>query len=78
MSPPLVCFLFAIFFVSVTTTKVLRLFLNANVFPTGVFVFCLPAFIVPDIILISLVWLLLRRKNGLLALIAFVVGCLIW
>lgn len=78
MYPSLVCFLFAIFFVSTTTTKLLRLFLNAHVFPTGVFIFCLPVFIVPDIVLTSLVWLLLRRRNGLFALLAFVVGALIW
>ncbi|EFY91068.1 Sulfatase domain containing protein [Metarhizium acridum CQMa 102] len=77
MYPPLVCFLFAIFFVSVSTTKLLSLSLNAHVFPTGVFVFCLPTFIVPDIVLITLIWILLRRRNGLFALLGFCLACLI-
>lgn len=78
MYPPLVCFFFAIYFVSVTTTKLLRLSLNAHVFPTGVFVFCLPTFIVPDLVLITLIWILLRRRNGLFALLGFGLACLIW
>jgi hypothetical protein len=78
MYPSLVCLLFALFFTSVATTKALRLYLNAHVFPTGVFVFCLPAFITTDIVLISLLWLLLRRKNGWVALTGFAVGGLIW
>ncbi|OAA37412.1 Sulfatase domain containing protein [Metarhizium rileyi] len=77
MYPPMVCFLFAIFFLSVAITKLLRLSLNAHNFPTGVFIFCLPAFVVPDILSISFIWLLLRRRNGFVALFGFCVACFI-
>ncbi|KAG6017097.1 hypothetical protein E4U54_008358 [Claviceps lovelessii] len=74
MHPTLTSFLFAIFVISVITTKLLRLFLNAHGFPVPVFVFCLPAFLLADVILISTVWALLCRKNGVLGRLGFAVG----
>ncbi|KAG5984137.1 hypothetical protein E4U55_005936 [Claviceps digitariae] len=77
MYPLLNSFLFAIFFVSVVTTKLLRLFLNSHGFPISIFVFCLPAFLLADVILISTVWALLCRKNGVLGCMGFAVGCVV-
>ncbi|KAG6107811.1 hypothetical protein E4U14_003995 [Claviceps sp. LM454 group G7] len=78
MNSSLTSFLFAIFFVSVTATKLLRLYLNAHGFPVLVFVVCLPAFFLADVILISAVWALVCRKNGGLGgFFGFAVGCVI-
>lgn len=78
MHPPLVSFLFTVFFISVTATKLLRLLVNAHSFPVAVFIFCLPAFVFTDLVLISTVWALLRRKNGVLGAFGLAVGCIIW
>lgn len=77
MHPPLVSFLFTVFFISVTATKLLRLLVNAHSFPVAVFIFCLPAFVFTDLVLISTVWALLRRKNGVLGAFGLAVGCII-
>ncbi|KAK5987239.1 hypothetical protein PT974_11363 [Cladobotryum mycophilum] len=75
MYPSLVSFAFAVFFISVTSTKILHLALNAPDIPTAVFLFCLPAFFVVDVFLIAGVWLLLRRKNvSWLSFLGFAAG----
>ncbi|KAG6000440.1 hypothetical protein E4U21_005464 [Claviceps maximensis] len=77
MYPPLNSFLFAVFFISVVSTKLLRLFLNAHGFPIPVFVYCLPTFFLADIILINTVWALLCRKNGALGRLGLALGCVV-
>ncbi|UNI17850.1 hypothetical protein JDV02_004164 [Purpureocillium takamizusanense] len=78
MSPPLLsCLAFSVFFVSVVSTKILHVSLNAGDFPLAVFLLCLPAFFLTDVVLLTAVFLLLRRKIGLLSLVGRVVACLI-
>lgn len=77
MHPTLACFVFAVFCVSVVATKILRLTLNAHSFSAIAYLVYLPVLVVPDVLLACAEWLLLRRKNGLVSLLAFVAGCLI-
>ncbi|ODA79316.1 hypothetical protein RJ55_04909 [Drechmeria coniospora] len=65
MHPILVSFPLSLFFVSVVTTKTLRLFLNAHSFSLPVFTLFLPVFVLTDIVLICTLRLLLRRSDGL-------------
>ncbi|ODA77234.1 hypothetical protein RJ55_06861 [Drechmeria coniospora] len=77
MHPTLASLIFAIFSVSVLSTKLLRLYLNAHSFSAVAFVIFLPIFVLPDAVLICSEWLFLRRKNGTLPFMAFAVACLI-
>ena len=75
--PLLSCFVFSIFFVAVESTKILHVWLNAGDFPLVFFLLCLPTFFLTDVALLTTVFLLLRRKVGLLSLVGRVVACLI-
>ncbi|KAL3952679.1 hypothetical protein ACCO45_012622 [Purpureocillium lilacinum] len=70
-------FVFSVFFVAVESTKILHVWINTGDFPLAVVLFCLPAFFVIDVALLTAVFLLLRRKIGLLSLVGRVVACLI-
>ncbi|KAK4087679.1 hypothetical protein Purlil1_8010 [Purpureocillium lilacinum] len=78
MHPTFVCFIFAVFCVSVLSTKALRLSQNAHSFNIVLFVIYLPVLFLPDLLLICAEWLLLRRKNGiLLSVLGVTTACLI-
>ncbi|KOS20118.1 hypothetical protein ESCO_006158 [Escovopsis weberi] len=64
MFPSLAPFAFAVFFISVISTKLLHLTLSAYDIPASVFIFCLPAIFFIDAVLICSVWFLLRRKSA--------------
>ncbi|KAJ6445486.1 sulfatase domain-containingprotein [Purpureocillium lavendulum] len=78
MHPTFVCFIFAVFCVSVLVTKALRLSQNAHSFNVVAYFIYLPVLLVPDLLLICAEWLLLRRKNGiLLSVLGITAACLI-
>ncbi|UNI19245.1 hypothetical protein JDV02_005442 [Purpureocillium takamizusanense] len=78
MHPTFACFVLAVFCISVLSTKALRLSQNAHSFNTVAFAIYLPILFIPDLLLISAEWLLLRRKNGiLLSVLGVTAACLI-
>lgn len=67
-------FPFAIFFLSVLSTKFLHLFIHASSVPAFSFIFFLPSFFVPDVIFISLARILLRHERSVLSTLGYVSG----
>lgn len=70
-------FLFALFFISVTTTKVLHLALHLGTIPLAAFFLYLPTFFIPDVILLIITRLLLRRERGVGSLVGLLLGVFI-
>lgn len=73
----LTSFLFALFFISVTTTKVLHLALHLGTIPLAAFFLYLPTFFIPDVILLIITRLLLRRERGAGSLVGLLLGVFI-
>lgn len=67
-------FPFAIFVISILSTKFLHLYLHANSIPVFSFLLYLPSFFVPDVIFISIIRILLRRERSILSTIGYVLG----
>ncbi|KAI3394297.1 hypothetical protein diail_2944 [Diaporthe ilicicola] len=70
-------FLFALFLISVTPTKVLHLALHLGTIPLAAFFLYLPTFFIPDVALLIIVRLLLRRERGVGSLVGFLLGSFI-
>lgn len=70
-------FLFALFFISVTSTKVLHLALHLGTIPLAAFFLYLPTFFIPDVILLIITRLLLRRERGVGSLVGLLLGAFI-
>lgn len=70
-------FLFALFFISVTSTKVLHLALHLGTIPLAAFFLYLPTFFIPDVALLIITRLLLRRERGVGSLVGLLVGAFI-
>lgn len=70
-------FLFALFFISVTSTKVLHLALHLGTIPIYAFFLYLPTFFIPDAALLIITRLLLRRERGVGSFIGLLLGVFI-
>lgn len=70
-------FLFALFFISVTSTKVLHLALHLGTIPLAAFFLYLPTFFIPDVALLIITRLLLRRERGVGSLVGLLLGAFI-
>jgi hypothetical protein len=67
-------FPFAVFVVSVLSTKLLHLFLHATSIPWFNFALYLPSFFFADVVFISLARVLLRRERSILSTVSYVFG----
>ncbi|KAH6891468.1 alkaline-phosphatase-like protein [Thelonectria olida] len=75
MFASLVPFSFSVIFVSLSLTKLVHLYIHANaVSPLALAVF-LPSLLLPDVFVICVSRLALRRERGLLAILACALGC---
>lgn len=76
MSAAFVPYCFSIIFVSVTLTKLVHLYVNANIVPAGLFVLYFPSFLLPDALVIFTARLALRRERGWVSFPMCALGCL--
>ncbi|KAH7121574.1 alkaline-phosphatase-like protein [Dactylonectria macrodidyma] len=76
MSATFVPYCFSIIVVSVTLTKLVHLYVNANLVPPGLFVLYFPSFLLPDALVIFTARLALRRERGWVSLPMCALGCL--
>lgn len=70
-------FLFALFLISVASTKVLHLALHLGTIPLAAFFLFLPTFFIPDVALLIIIRLLLRRERGVGSLVGLLLGSFI-
>lgn len=70
-------FLFALFLISVASTKVLHLALHLGTIPLAAFFLYLPTFFIPDVALLIITRLLLRRERGVGSLVGLLLGSFI-
>lgn len=70
-------FPFAVFVLSVLLTKLVHLHQHANSVSGPALVFYLPTFFVPDVVLISVQRILLRRERGVVSLFGYFSGVVI-
>ena len=61
--------------VSIVLAKLVRLYINAHSFSYGTLVFCLPAFFIPDALLLAGSWALLQHKRGRFSILSTAAAC---
>ncbi|KAF4974193.1 hypothetical protein FZEAL_8871 [Fusarium zealandicum] len=72
--PSSVSFLFALFFVSVVSAKLLHLYIHVHSIAAIDFVVYLPTFFFQDVFLVCLARLLLRRERTIISLVGYFLG----
>lgn len=68
---------FSILFNAIVLAKIVHLYVNAHSFSLAAFLVCLPVFLIPDVLVLLLVWSLLQNRRGRCSLLSTVASCLV-
>lgn len=69
--------IFSLCFNAIVLAKVVRLYINGHSFSFGTLLLCLPAFFIPDALLLAGTWTLLQHRRGRFSILSIIAATLL-